>query len=274
MDAESLTDSGLIMDILSVQALENYWDAPEVSANIVVFLNLLGAFLLGLFVGYERSYRGRAAGMRTYGLVCMSSCALTVIAGYPEFWYGGNHGSFGNVDPGRIIQGVVTGIGFLGAGVIMRDGANISGLNTAASIWTVAAIGVLVGVGFYGAAILLAVLSTIFMWWGMKLEDYLPSRHAVAVTLHFHKHVTASIEYLNDVVRANGYMIATGTFVVAKHADKSEWRFVIISLGKGNGGSLINFSRALSTDERIETLGSSRVDLQACKLEYSIVSPK
>jgi putative Mg2+ transporter-C (MgtC) family protein len=241
------------MDILSLEALEKYWAAPEVAANVIVFLNLLGAFLLGLFVGYERSYRGRAAGMRTYGLVCMASCALTVIAGYPEFWYGGMHASFGNVDPGRIIQGVVTGIGFLGAGVIMRDGANISGLNTAASIWTVAAIGVLVGVGFYGAAIFLALLSTVSMWWGLRIEDLLPSRHAVAVTLHFHKNVAPSMDYLNQVVHTNGYVIASGSFIIAKQNDKSEWRFVIVSLGKGRGGSLVNFSHALSADERVES---------------------
>ena len=110
------------------------------------------------------------------------------------------------IDPGRVIQGVVTGIGFLGAGVIMRDGANISGLNTAASIWTVAAIGVLVGVGFYPAAILLALLSTIFMWWGLKIEDMLPARQAVSVTLHFHKNVTPSMDYLNaDCARERLY---------------------------------------------------------------------
>ena len=54
-------------------------------------------------------------------------------------------------------------------------------------------------------------------------------------------------------MRVNGYMIATGSFVIAKHADKSEWRFVVISLGKGKGASLINFSHALSADERIES---------------------
>jgi putative Mg2+ transporter-C (MgtC) family protein len=241
------------MDVLSLNMLKAYWAEPEVAANMVVILNLLGAFALGLFVGYERSYRGRAAGMRTYGLVCMASCALTVIAGYPEFWYGGVHPGVGNVDPGRIIQGVVTGIGFLGAGVIMRDGANISGLNTAASIWTVAAIGVLVGVGFYAAAILLALLSTVFMWWGIKIEDFLPSRQAVSVTLHFHKNVVASVDYINQLVQAAGYLIATGSFVIAKQNDRSEWRFVIISLGKGDGASLIKFSHALSVDERIES---------------------
>jgi len=240
------------MDILSIEALEKYWNAPEVAANIVVFLNLLGAFLLGLVVGYERSFRGRAAGMRTYGLVCMASCALTVIAGYPEFWYGGGH-NFGNVDPGRIIQGVVTGIGFLGAGVIMRDGANISGLNTAASIWAVAAIGVLVGVGFYAAAILLALLSTVSMWWGLKIEDLLPSRQAVAVTLHFRQDVLPSQDFLSQIVLAHGYFIATGSFVIARHGGKSECRFVAISYGKRKGASLIKFSHALASAEGIES---------------------
>src|SRR5882672_1959235 len=77
------------MSVLSLEALENYWAAPEVAANIVVFFNIVGALFLGLLVGYERSYRGRAAGMRTYGLVCMASCALTVMTGYHELWYGG-----------------------------------------------------------------------------------------------------------------------------------------------------------------------------------------
>ena len=110
--------------------------------------------LLGLLVGYERSYHGRAAGMRTYGIVCMASAALTVFAGYPGFWWGGMEGmAHVPVDPTRVVQGIVTGVGFLGAGVIMKEGLNISGLTTAASIWASSAIGVLVGIGFYGAAI-------------------------------------------------------------------------------------------------------------------------
>jgi putative Mg2+ transporter-C (MgtC) family protein len=64
------------MDFLTAKALAGYWSGPIVAANIVIFLNLLGALLLGLLVGYERSFHGRAAGMRTYGLVCMASAAL------------------------------------------------------------------------------------------------------------------------------------------------------------------------------------------------------
>ena len=80
------------------------------------------ALLLGLLVGYERSYHNRAAGMRTYGIVCMASCALTVFAGYPGFLVGQADTSHLPIDPTGWCRGIVTGIGFLGAGVIMRDG--------------------------------------------------------------------------------------------------------------------------------------------------------
>src|SRR3954468_16324588 len=163
-----------------------YWSKPEVATNVVILLNLMGALMLGLLVGYERSYHGRAAGMRTYGLVCMASAALTIVGGYPGFWFGG-HGAamMTAADPTRIIQGIVTGIGFLGAGVIMREGFNISGLTTAASIWASAVIGILVGVGFYLAAMGLAFFSAGVMICLSRVEAFLPSRHAVAILMRF-----------------------------------------------------------------------------------------
>lgn len=142
------------MNLLSLQSLSAYSGANEVSINILVFINLPGALLLGLMVGYERSCHGRAAGRRMYGLVFMASAAITVILGYPEFWYGG-HDAQGHlasaVIPAQVIQGILTGIGFLGAGVIMKEGLNISGLTTAASIWASSAIVILVGIGFNAA---------------------------------------------------------------------------------------------------------------------------
>ena len=168
--------------MLTPDWLAGFWSHSALEVNAVVFLNLLGALALGLLVGYERSYHGRAAGMRTYGIVCMASAALTVFAGYPDHWYGGGHATvLGVMDPTRVVQGIVTGVGFLGAGVIMKEGLNISGLTTAASIWASCAIGVLVGIGFYGAAILLALLSAALMMWGSRIEGNLPSRHAIAV---------------------------------------------------------------------------------------------
>src|SRR5436853_2938952 len=107
--------------MLSLNFLAAYWSAPEVAANVLIFLNLLGALILGMLVGYERAFHGRAAGMRTYGLVCMASAGLTVFVGYPGFWYGGLVSLPVNPDPTRVVQGIVTGIGFLGAGVIMKE---------------------------------------------------------------------------------------------------------------------------------------------------------
>ena len=164
--------------------LASYWSDNQLVTNGVILLNMMGALALGLLVGYERSYHGRAAGMRTYGLVCMASCALTVVAGYPGFWFGGGV-EHGLIDPTRVIQGIVRGLGVLGAGVIMREGFNISGLTTAASLWASSVIGVLVGLGFYLSAMGLALFCAMAMMYLTKVENWLPSRHAVAITMRF-----------------------------------------------------------------------------------------
>ena len=241
-----------MIDILSLDALETYWTGPAFQANVVIFFNLIGALFLGLFVGYERSYRGRAAGMRIYGLVCMASCSLTVIGGYPDFWFAG-HGPHEGIDPTRIVQGVVTGVGFLGAGVIMRDGLNISGLTTAASIWVVSGLGVMVGVGFYGAAIGMALIAAIFMMWGSKIEGILPSLHAVAITLHFRKDSAPSEHHLQRIITERGYAIAQGSFSITERNGQPEWKFVAVSLGRGRGASLVSLSRALGSSEDVES---------------------
>jgi putative Mg2+ transporter-C (MgtC) family protein len=223
-----------------------YWSDREISVNLIVFANLFGALLLGLLVGYERSYHGRAAGMRTYGLVCMASCALTVIVGYPGSWYGGE--LQGSVlahlvpDPTRVIQGIVTGVGFLGAGVIMKEGMNISGLTTAASIWSSSAIGILVGIGFYTAAILLACLSAALMMWAAILEKTLPSRPAIAVTLAFDTGFVPSQPVLQKFALERGYEVAGGTLHIQCIAKREEWRFVAISLRRNKSLSLSEMS--------------------------------
>ncbi len=77
------------MNPFSVEALLRYWSDAEIGVSVIVLMNLFGALILGSIVGYERSYRSRAAGMRTLGLVCMGSAVLTVVCGYPHLWYGG-----------------------------------------------------------------------------------------------------------------------------------------------------------------------------------------
>jgi putative Mg2+ transporter-C (MgtC) family protein len=217
------------VNVLSEQSLLAFWQAPQMAVNLVIFLNLLGALVLGLIVGYERSYHGRAAGMRTYGIVCMASAALTVFAGYPEHWYGGHAAATAVADPTRLVQGIVTGIGFLGAGVILKEGLNIRGLTTAASIWAASAIGVLVGVGFYAAAMLLTALSSALMLWGPRVEQLLPHRPALHVVLRFAPDACPSAQAVVAAANRWGYDVALDSLAVQRDATAMEWRFLAMA---------------------------------------------
>jgi putative Mg2+ transporter-C (MgtC) family protein len=235
------------------ELFDRYWNVAEITTNLIVFANIFGALLLGLLVGYERTYHGRAAGMRTYGIVCMASCALTVFAGYPQFWYGGQAiGAHLIADPTRVIQGIVTGVGFLGAGVIMRDGMNISGLTTAASIWASSAIGVLVGVGFYAASILLTLLSAALMMWASKLEQMLPTRPAIALTLRFRPGFTPVQDTLVRVAKERGYVVALGSLTVRLAAGRQEWHYVAIDVSNGRAMSLSALAGELADFDGVE----------------------
>ena len=233
--------------------VDQFWSHAELGANAIIFLNLAGAMLLGFVVGYERSYHGRAAGMRTYGLVCMASAALVVIAGYPDFWFGARALNPVAIDPSRTIQGIVTGIGFLGAGVIMREGFNISGLTTAASLWASSAIGILVGVGFYAAAILLAFLSAACMIWVVKLEAWLPSRQAVSMTIQFKEGFIANEQAIRKLALERGYEIATGTINIAFQEGKVEWRFVAVAIDKRKATTISEMSKELGHFDGVES---------------------
>jgi len=233
--------------------LHGYWSLTELATNGVILLNLIGALLLGLMVGYERSYHGRAAGMRTYGLVCMASCALTVIGGYSQYWFGGHDAFVAGNDPTRIIQGIVTGIGFLGAGVIMREGFNISGLTTAASIWASSVIGIMVGIGFYVSAMGLAFMCAMSMIFLSRLEAKLPSRHAVAITMRFKKEFMPREDALRRIALSRGYEIAGGSLTIGSDTGKQEWRFVAIALSKRSGAPLSELAAELAVFDGIDS---------------------
>ncbi|MBU1084582.1 MAG: MgtC/SapB family protein [Candidatus Omnitrophota bacterium] len=112
-----------------------------------ILLRILAAAAMGVLIGTEREIHGCAAGLRTHILVCIGSALFMITSiGMAERYM-----TMGNVDPSRIASGVVTGIGFLGAGAIIRYGTSIKGLTTAASIWTVSAIGLAAGAGMYVA---------------------------------------------------------------------------------------------------------------------------
>ena len=106
------------------------------------------AFVCGAIVGFEREKGHKAAGLRTQILICVGSAIFTVVSMSP---------ALGGKEPARIAAQIVTGVGFLGAGSILRDRGQITGLTTAATIWTVSAIGIVVGAGYSTAGVLLSL---------------------------------------------------------------------------------------------------------------------
>lgn len=240
---------------LNPSYLASFWSTPMVEVNLLVFFNLAGALILGLLLGYERTYHGRAAGMRTYGIVCMASAALTVFCGYSGYWWGGTMPSAQPIDPSRVIQGIVTGVGFLGAGVIMKEGLNISGLTTAASIWASSAIGVLVGIGFFGAAMLLTILLLVLMMWVPKLEARLPSRRAMGVVLGFVPGFEPQESLLKSTIKHWGYMVAEGSLNISASQHTTQWNFVMVALkSRPEPNSLFELSRKLREVEGVDSL--------------------
>ncbi len=124
-----------------------------------VMARLIWAVILGGLVGLEREMRRRSAGLRTHILVCVGSTLIMLTSIYVFDIYK----DAANVDPSRIAAGIVTGIGFLGAGAIIRSGSGVHGLTTAASLWVVAGIGMSVGCGFYDAAFVSTALVLIIL---------------------------------------------------------------------------------------------------------------
>ncbi|MDP2941010.1 MAG: MgtC/SapB family protein [Candidatus Omnitrophota bacterium] len=132
----------------------------------IILRLVLSVFLSGL-IGLERQVHRRSAGLRTHILVCLGSCLIMLTSLYVFDIYSG----ITNIDPARIAAGVVTGIGFLGAGTIIREREEIRGLTTAASLWLVAGIGLAVGIGFILASVVTTFLAVVVLMFLRYMED-------------------------------------------------------------------------------------------------------
>lgn len=220
---------------------------------IEMSLRLVAALVVGGLIGLERSYHGRPAGFRTHTLVCMASALLMLVTVYESQWFISGRLERVVVDPTRMAQGIMTGIGFLGAGVIMKEGFTVRGLTTAASIWITAAIGILVGVGFYFPAGLAAGLTlgtlSMFRW----IENRMPAQFYAHFTVRFHRSTAMPEEDLRRLVAEHGFSIANLNYRLAGEGKHFEYQMVLRTLNADN-------ARALSdTLKRLETVLEFRI---------------
>ena len=128
----------------------------DLNLQLELAVRLLVAAVLGALIGFEREYHAHPAGMRTHLLVSVGSATFTVLS-IEAFKAPGS-------DPGRIAAQIVTGIGFLGAGAILKEGRTVKGLTTAASLWAVAGIGMAAGAAAWGVALAATVISVVSLW--------------------------------------------------------------------------------------------------------------
>jgi putative Mg2+ transporter-C (MgtC) family protein len=140
----------------------------EAEAVIRIFC----AVLFGGLIGFEREYRNMPAGFRTHILVCIGSALVMIVSEYMFRKYSGST----SMDPARMGAQVISGIGFLGAGTILRDKFRVTGLTTAASLWAVACIGIAVGIGFYYIAVISTVVIYAILSFLRKFEGLFANR--------------------------------------------------------------------------------------------------
>ena len=206
-----------------------------------IIVRLLAAMLLGAVIGTEREYTHRPAGMRTHMLVALGACAV-MITGQMIFCQYYPLGA--TPDPARLAAQVIAGVGFLGAGTIMRDGLSIKGLTTAASVWAVACLGIAVGAGFYIVAVvgvaLMMITLVIFERIQAKLLKHRDVSSSFSVTA---RSVTRVMGRIHELAHDSD---AELTFLGMEAQDEGmELKFRIRFSGRNNQGRVHDFFAAL-----------------------------
>ena len=199
---------------------------------VSITVNLAAAWLAGAAIGLERSFHGRPAGFRTHALVCLSSALLMLVFNYQEDWLGSIPTETIRTDPTRMAQGIMTGIGFLGAGVIFKEGLTVRGLTTAASIWTTAAIGILLGVGLYYPALLATIVSlgtlSAFRWIEARIPTQIHAQHII----RFLADRTMSEADLRTMLVRHGFSVAKMAYRLEEGGGVFEYRMMLRTLRK------------------------------------------
>ncbi len=207
-------------------------------------IRLLAAVLVGGFIGLERSYHGRPAGFRTHTLVCTASALLMLVTVYEALWFAPQTAIRVALDPTRMAQGIMTGIGFLGAGVIVKEGITVRGLTTSASIWITAAIGILMGIGFYfpagvATALTLGTLS-LFRW----IESQMPIQSFSHFSVRFLRDAVMPEEQLRELMKTHNCKLASLAYRLSSEGKFFEYRGVLSTKEEANVRKLSETLRA------------------------------
>jgi putative Mg2+ transporter-C (MgtC) family protein len=219
---------------------------------LTILLHLALATLAGGFIGLERTYHGRPAGFRTHTLVCLASSLLMQLSVYQWVLFASVPMETVRIDPTRMAQGIMTGIGFLGAGVILKEGLTVRGLTTAASIWITSAIGILIGAGFYfpaaiGTLLTLGTLS-VFRW----IEMMMPALYYSRLEIRYRRHEALPEDQLRALIQEHGFSVANLSYVLKDEGKLYEYNMVIRT---GKRDDSRRLAETLAANEKVLEFG-------------------
>lgn len=217
-----------------------------------IILKLLLGTLLGGIIGFERQTHGRAAGFRTQLLVCVA-CVLLMIISENYYVKGSLTPQFMRIDPTRIAAGAMTGVGFLGAGVILKTGLSIQGLTTAACIWIVSAIGLAIGAGQYLAGIS-GFAITFFSLWGLRIMEVrmprLIYRYVTIITDDSGDERTVTLPFLKK-----GFRIVRMDYAMAPREKEKTFIFTVTTRDPASIKEVVDEVVGLTVTKKIEVKG-------------------
>lgn len=220
------------------------WLQPSLPESIVLLIPaLFAALVAGGLIGLERSTEGRAAGFRTFSLVALGSALITAPTVHPHLWHYLAPVGLPPMDPTRVVQGIVTGVGFLGAGVIYKEGYNIRGLTTAACIWVTSAIGVLMGLGLYtvGFIAALAVLSVLKLF--PRIEALVPTRTYSQLRVAYARDAAPEESVLKKLLCAHSLEVRALGYKLHAKSGLFEYEATLVSKDREPVRNLVNTLR-------------------------------
>lgn len=189
----------------------------KVISSLYIFIRLIVAAILGGIIGLEREKLNRPAGVRTHMIVCLGSCLIMLLGEYM-------HQIDNTIDITRLGAQVVSGIGFLGAGAILKDGFSVRGLTTAATLWVVACVGLAVGGGFFSAGI----LTTIIVYSSLHFLGFTTKKGLRKNVSVFVESLDNTINNLQDFLTDNGLEVVDIGLVDNIKSDFIEIKFVVL----------------------------------------------
>lgn len=189
----------------------------KVISSLYIFVRLIVAAILGGIIGLEREKLNRPAGVRTHMIVCLGSCLIMLLGEYM-------HQIDNTIDITRLGAQVVSGIGFLGAGAILKDGFSVRGLTTAATLWVVACVGLAIGGGFYSAGI----LTTVIVYSSLHFLGFTTKKGLRKNVSVFVESLDNTINNLQDFLTDNGLEVVDIGLVDNIKSDFIEIKFVIL----------------------------------------------